>query len=171
MAIGILIVILAAALTQPLIEFAIVLNERVALDSAIMNSCRAARNNALAAAYYYRSDRIVGDLNAYIEEAEFRRYFAEALAETLEVSIIDSTANPIKFGGNRRWNSVVIWFGFDYDDDGDFEGHGAGSVTIEVETPYKFRTALLRTAADASGGTYNLGRRSEPMTFYVQVVN
>ena len=171
MMIGILIMILAAALTQPLLEFAVVLNERVALDSAIMNSCRAARNNALASVDYYSSDLIMGDLNAYIQGDEFRRFFAEAFSETLGVGIIDASVNPIRFGENARWNAATIWVGFDYDDSGGNDGYGVSSVTIEVEIQYRFRTRLLQIAAAASGGTYNLGQRGEPMTFYVQVVN
>jgi len=171
MIIGILAVFLVAALTQPLVEFAVVINESVALDSAIMNSCRAARNNALASVDYYYSDRIIGDLNASIEEDMFRRFFAEAFSETLGVSIIDASANPMRFGENERWNATTVWVDYDYDESGAFGSRGISSVTVEVETPYKFRTSLLQIAAVATGGTYNLGQRGAPMTFFVQIVN
>ena len=170
MMVGILIVMLMAALAQPLIEFSIVINESVALDAAVLNSCRAARNNALASADYYGSGQILGDLNACIEEDEFRRYFAEAFSETLGVGIVDSSANPMRFGENERWNNITIWVDFEYDDGG-FDGRGVSRATIEAETPYKFRTSLLRSASTLSGGTYNLGERGAPMTFIVQIVN
>ena len=170
MMIGILIVILMAALAQPLIEFSIVINECVALDAAVLNSCRAARNNALASAEYYGSEQILGDLNAYIDGDEFRRFFAEAFSETLGVGIIDASANPMRFGENDRWNKITVWVDFDYDD-GAFDSRGVSKATIEVETPYKFRTGLLRSASAVSGGTYNLGERGAPMTFIVQIIN
>ena len=171
MMIGILIAILIAAFSQPLIEFMFVINESVALDSAVRNSCRAARNNALASFEYYSSDLVMGDLNAYIEGEEFRRFFAEAFSETLGVGIIDASSNPMKFEENERWNKITVWVDYDYGDSGEFEGRGVSKATIEVETPYKFRTSLLQIAAEVSAGTYNLGERGAPVTFFVQIVN
>ena len=160
--------ILAAAFIQPLIEVSNVLKEKVTLGAAIMNSCRAARNNALTSVNYYSSDRNMGDLNAFIDEGEFRRFFAEAFSETLGVGIIDSAANPMEFGASERWGAITVDVRLDYDESGDFENRGRSTATVEVETPYVFRTSLLQKASASSEVAYNI---TETRVFSVQIIN
>lgn len=172
MIIGIFVVVLAAAFAQPLIEFSNMLKEKVTLGAAILNSCRAARNNALASVDYYDSGLNMGDMNAYIKEDAFRYFFAEAFSETLGVAIIDSSANPMRFGGSERWNEITVRVDLEYDDTSDlglgFSGRGMSRATVTLETPYVFRTSLLQQAATASGEAYNI---DETRVFVVQIVN
>lgn len=171
MIIGILVVILIAAFIQPLMEFSNVLKEKVTLGAAILNSCRAARNNALASVDYYDSFRNIGDLNAYIEEDEFRRFFAEAFSQTLRVDVIDNSVNPMRFRGNEYWNEITVWVDFEYDTaehKSDFSGRSISKATVEAETPYLFRTALLQAAASASRVEYKI---EEKAFFLVQIIN
>ena len=168
MFIGVFVVILAAAFIQPLIEVSNALKEKVTLGAAILNSCRAARNNALVSVSYYDSDRNMGDLNAYISEAEFRRFFAEAFSETLGVGVIDPGADPMRFEANNRWNAITVEVQLEYDGSGDFENRGKSIVTVAAVTPYVFRTSLLQEASDASRVVYNI---TETRVFTVQVIN
>jgi len=169
MVIGIFVLFLAVAFLQPLIEVSNVLKEKVTLGAAILNSCRAARNNALASVDYddYH-DMNMGDLNAFIEEDEFRRFFAEAFSETLGVDILDLGAGPIRFRANERWNEITVSVYLGYDDSGGFENRGMGEATVELETPYLFRTSLLQMAAASSGLAYSL---NETRSFSVQIIN
>ena len=168
MVIGILVALLASAFIQPLIEVSNVLKEKVALGAAILNSCRAARNNALASVNYYDSDRNMGDLNAYIDIVEFRRFFAEAFSETLGVGVIDSTVNPMRFGASARWDEITVDISLDYEDSGDFENRGVSGAVVAAETRYLFRTGLLQRAASASGASHSI---HETRTFSVQIIN
>jgi len=169
MAIGIFVVILVMSFMQPLLEVSNLLKEKVTLGAAILNSCRAARNNAIASVDYYGSEWNMGDMNAYIDEEEFRRFFAEAFAETLHLDdSVDATVNPMIFRANERWNEITVWVWLDYEDSGDFENRGITRATVEVETPYLFQTSLLQRAAAASSVVYDI---REETVFLVQIIN
>ena len=178
--IGIFVTVLTLMLLQPLLEIANVLKEKVTLGTAILNSCRAARNNAIASFddYFdgYSGDHKIGDLNAYIDEDMFREFFTEAFAETLRLNKTYSSGGEIRFDStDGRWGRITVFLSWDYDDtntfDYDFTGRMMNSVTIRIETPYVFRTGLLQTvvgAAGYAGGSYNI---TETRTFIVQIIN
>ena len=172
MAVGILIVVLIAAFIQPLIEIANVLKEKVTLGAAILNSCRAARNSALASGDYYSGGENMGDLNAFLDEDRFRSFFAEAFSETLGVDIVGMSANTIHFAANARWDSIDVRIDLEYDDASNFglafSGRGVSRATIQANSPYVFRTGILRSMADASGGGYRI---EEKKVFLVQMIN
>ena len=172
MALGILIVVFIAAFIQPLIEIANVLKDKVTLGAAILNSCRAARNNALASLDYYNGGGNMGDLNASIDEDGFRSFFAESFSETLGVDIINASTNPMRFGENARWGEISVRIDLAYNDASDFSfvfsGRGMSRITVRLETPYVFRTGLLQSMAGASEGCYNI---EETRVFFVQMIN
>ena len=173
MVVGILVVFLVAAFTQPLIEFSNILKDKVMLNAAIRNSCRAARNNALASTDYSDSSGPnMGDMNACIKENDFRRFFAEAFSATLGIEVVDSKVNPMKFKAGKYWNEITVRIDLEYDDisdyDFNFSGRGASMVTVELKTPYLFWTKLLKSAVKASDKVYSI---NETTVFLVQIMN
>ena len=176
MAIGIFVSFLIIALLQPLIEASNLMKDKVVLGSAILNSCRAARNNALSTVDYYVYDGeelIIGNLSAFLEEKEFCAFFAEAFCETLGVDLIGPSENPMIFDGNGLWNKITVDIELEFDkgaypDTEQFENRGVGKVIVNVETPYLFRTSLLKTFVEITGGEYTI---KETRVFLVQIIN
>ena len=174
MVIGIFLVFIMLALAQPFVEFSSLLTDKVTLDAAVLNSSRAARNDALQARYI-ESMSYLGDLDANIIESLFRESFAEAFSKTLGVNLIESKVNRMVFSGNDRWNEITIDLTIDFEES-DLHGHTVidrAIVGIEVDTAYVYRTSLLAMMAAATGDTHrvNIGARSEPFVFTVQIVN
>ena len=176
-AIGIFIAVLLLTFLQPLIEMANVMKEKVTLGAAILNSCRAARNNALESydGYFddYAGDHKMGDLDAFIEEDMFREFFAEAFGQTLNLGVTYSSGGKISFESiDGRWGEMTVEVDLEYDDadvfDFDFSGRRMSSATVRVETPYVFRTVPLKTMASITGGVYRI---TETRKFIVQMIN
>ena len=158
----ILIVILAAAIIQPLIETANVLKESLTLDAAIESSCRAAENNSLI----YEE---LGRQNAGIDKNAFREGFSEAFEDTLSLTRLDSRDNLISFTSpSKRWNQIDVKIDIvPVIIDGQMDPQSS-KVTVNIDTPYAFRTALLKAAVGEK--TENFRIRLE-RTFIIQVTN
>lgn len=171
MMISILTALLIMAFAQPLLEYSNVLKEKVTLGAAILNSCRSARNNSIVSVDYFDSDMTIGDMNAYIDEDEFRHFFAEAFSDTLRVDVIDEKSNPMRFRANKFWNEITV--NVDIENDISdyhprFSGRSMSKVTVEVRTLYLFRTGLLQAAANTSRVEYPIAGKK---VFLVQIIN
>ena len=163
-AIAILIVMLSAVFTQPLIETANILKEKIILDSAILNSCRSARNNSLI---YGR----LSDLDGAIDEDYFKEQFSVAFSDTLALTPLDLTGSVLRFTSpSLRWNRIDVTIDIKpyAEEDLDFEGRGMSIATVRVETPYIFRTSLLKSAVGLSNRDFMI---TEKRTFVVQIIN
>ncbi|MDR0570232.1 MAG: hypothetical protein LBG71_03295 [Clostridiales Family XIII bacterium] len=139
--IALLLVIIAVAFTQPLVETLNVVKEKVTLDAALKNACRAARHNAL-------SEARLGDLDAKVEEDGFTEHLKKAFAETLDLVPTVSAGGQLRFTSPRgRWNEISLSVTQIHDESDAFDERGVTKTMLELETPYVFRTALLKKAA------------------------
>ena len=171
--IGTFIAILILIFLQPLLETFNVLTQKVELGAAILNSCRAARNNALMDAYDGYGEQNIGDLDAHIDPDAFTRFFAQAFEQTLNLTTVSISDDQIRFESNDgHWNEITIFISWEYDDTYsfgyDFIGRGMSRATLEVETPYVLRTNILRAAVGGAGFVFNI---TETRTFIVQIIN
>ncbi|GHU50708.1 hypothetical protein AGMMS49975_02280 [Clostridia bacterium] len=147
------------AFLQPLIETANLLTEKVRLDSALLNSCRAARYNSLV-------DERMRDLNAEIEEDIFKEYFAEAFSQTLKLNILSPESGKMAFSSSHGGRYEKITVALSISPSEDFGGRSVAVAELDLSTPYVFQTALLRRVA--SGSAYQINERR---LFKIQVVN
>ena len=173
--IGTFIAIFMLTVSQPLLEVFNVLTEKVELGAAILNSCRAARNNALMHSYYDTGNesKSIGDLNSTIDKDKFWEFFVEALSETLGLD--EPTTGSNRFGGDGRWNWIEVdidWIDdttygdrTDYDE---LDGRTISTALVTLETPYKFKTGLLSRLFTGDSHGYNI---TEERTFIVHIVN
>ncbi|MCL2048459.1 MAG: hypothetical protein FWG87_07000 [Defluviitaleaceae bacterium] len=162
-AVAILVIVLLVAILQPLIETSNVLKEKVTLGAAILNSCRAARSNAL-------NDEDMRDLNAYINETMFKQYFAEAFCETLELDLISPIgAGDLVFSSpSGRWGVITVSLQLDSPSDLYFSGREVIKADISLSTPYVFRMSLLRETAGLLPSAFMI---TETRGFEVQIIN
>ena len=159
-AVLILVVLLLSAAIQPIGEFSNVLKEKIVLSSAMMNSCRAARDNTLNI-WHMRN------LDTVINEDEFIREFSRAFAKSLNLSAVSKGDNVLEFTSNDgRFNKITVAFNMDrmtYEElsddslgDMDYYDRPMTLVTARLETPYLFRTFWLRQANGISNDHYKL---------------
>ena len=175
----VLIAVLLTAAIQPLGELANILKEKVVLNAALMNSGRAAHNNALNIWHMM-------NLEARVNENDFIELFSEAFSRSLNLShnFIRSANvnNTVVFTSNdedERFNPITVEFSFEHNirysdiDDIDFgdtvyHDRPVTVVTVRMETPYLFRTFLLRQANGVSNDDYLI---TETRKFLLQVIN
>ena len=159
-AVLVLIVVLLSAAIQPVGEFVNILREKVVLNSALMNACRAARDNSLNIWYMM-------NLDAHVNEDEFVSEFSRAFAKSLNLAAINRVGNELEFISNDgRFNVISITFDMEYttyeelDDDSlgvtDNHDRPVTLVTARMETPYKFRTYWMKQANGVSNDRYRL---------------
>jgi hypothetical protein len=162
-AVSLLVILLLIAFLQPLIEMSNVLKEKVTLSAAILNSCRAARNNALV-------DEEMRDLNAQISEELFKQYFAEAFCETLELNMISPSGSPgdmVFSSSSGRWNNISVSLSFSQHTFS--SGREGTRMELELSTPYVFRMSILRELAGLLPD--NNFEIIEVRSFDVQIIN
>ena len=167
-ALSILITMLTAAFLQPLIETANVLKEKIALETAVLNSCRAAKNNSLLEVV---SDDNYGisDLDAYISVERFKAHFARAFADTLNLDETIYSSHMSFTSPSNRWNQINVWVSLDdYDSGGRFEGRSVSKIIVRLETNYVFRTNLLQAAVGDGGNSYKI---TIERPILVQIIN
>ena len=105
----ILITLLLTAAIQPVGELANILKEKVVLNAALLNSCRAARNNAVSIWHMM-------NLEAYINQADFIQLYSDAFSESLDLdhdyNRSTNTDNRVKFTSNNgRFNDELDLYG------------------------------------------------------------
>jgi len=171
-----LVAILLSAAIQPIGEFANILREKVVLNAALINSGRAARNNAISIWHMM-------NFEAYINEADYIQLFSDALSESLDLSHDynrnTNTDNRVTYASNNdRFNDITIHFAFQNTtysglNDADigitnYHDRPVTLVTVTMETPYLFRTFWLRSLNGISNDDYLL---MDTRKFLVQIVN
>ncbi|WP_026478107.1 hypothetical protein [Alkaliphilus transvaalensis] len=135
-AIVILFVVLVGVLTEPLMEIAHVITEKVTLSSALINSSRAAKDRSLD---YYG----VRDIDAVIEQGRFVAYFAEAFEDALNVRLTNNQNNrtltfvPL----DDRRNTIQVTLDFVVSDN--YFNQKQTRVEARLESFYKYKTAYL----------------------------
>ena len=145
-AFGLFIVVLSMVMSQPWIEMYNMVKDKITLDAAILSACRVAARHALDEDYY-NTDVNFGDLNANVDEDEFKYYFADAFEKTLNVDRSASSSGEITFTPrDRHWKDIKIMLDFHYND-GAFTGRKVTKVIIKLETKYSFRTPLMSSIA------------------------
>jgi len=167
----VLVAVIVSAFVPMIGEFINVLRERVVLDAALVNSARAANNNAMNIWHMMM-------LDAVVNEDDFIRFFSESFSDSLGLSYNNAAiGNPMVFTSDSgRFNDITVSFAFDFNfvpSGGDVfalahDDRSVTLVTLEMETPYLFRTFWLRTVNGASNDNFLL-RATRP--FIVQVVN
>jgi len=162
MIIGIFTAIMLLIFLQPITEFANILKEKVTLDAAVLNACRAARNNALLA-----TD--MRDLNAGIDGELFIAYFSIAFMETLNLESLYSSGGEHRFKSlDSRWNPIIVRIDHERNNSDDINGRMVSKAVIQVETTYIFRTSLFKMVYDVSGNNLSL---IETRQFIIQIIN
>ena len=175
-AVLVLATLLLTVAIQPIGELANILKEKVVLNSALLNSCRAAQNNAINTWYLM-------NLDAYINEGDFMQLFSDAFSQSLNLThnydrntTID---NRVTFTSNDgRFNPIIMEFDlrnttFDELGDEDLSITGVHNrpvtlVTVTMETPYLFRTYWLRQANGALNDDYLI---TDARRFLIQIIN
>ena len=165
-AVIILVVFLLNGIIQPLIETSNVLKEKIALGAAILSSCRAARNNALM-------DDYMRDLNANIDEAAFKQYFAEAFCQTLELDLISPAGggDMVFSSSSGRFEPITVSLTLNAPTDLYFTEREVITAQIALSTPYVFRTSLLKQAFSAMPPASHRFLVTETRVFEVQIIN
>jgi len=167
--IWIFVSILVIALLQPLIESFNVFTEKITISAAMLNSARAARNNAVL------YDEL-SELNSRIDYEDFMKEFARAFGHTLDIGIIGVIGDTIEFAGNDRWGPISITMTFEYYEivsanpefGAHLEGRYMSRVTMKLEMPYIFKTGLLRTLFTEDPSDFIV---TDTRMFLIQVVN
>ena len=132
----ILMTIVVMIIIQPIMEVAEVCREQVMISSATSNAFRAARDRSLI----YENQR---ELDAVAEIDDFMDYFAEAFADTLNLSIGTMSYGNIEF---YSYNDLYDDFTVEIDlyEETDFGGDVITTVEINVSTNYKFKNKILK---------------------------
>jgi len=164
--------IIIIMIMQPMIEIYSLMTHKVELGAAILNSCRAARNNAVMD-YYFEGGGNAADLEAYIDDVKIMEFFADAFSKTLGVDNpqIDLSGNTVRFDGNQRWNWIKVVIEWDDEEDGNhLDGRIISRATVELKTPYMFKTGLLKRLIGQDGDNHGY-HITELRLFDVQIVN
>jgi len=175
-AVLILVALLLTVAIQQLGEVANILKEKVVLNAALMNSCRAAHKNSLNIWYMM-------NLEAYVNENDFIQLFSDTFSESLNLTHHfdknTNTTNQVVFTSkNSRFNDITVEFEFEnttyneleYYDLGvtDYHDRPVTVVTLKMQTPYLFRSYWLGWANDVSKEHYLLTYNRK---FLVQIIN
>ncbi|WP_223068042.1 hypothetical protein [Paenibacillus caui] len=143
-AIGILVIILASILIEPLVELLNLGRENIVLGTAITNSARSAKDRSLE----YDAQR---NLNAQVDEETFADYFSEAFEEAMNVTRTNSgeSDTSLEFRSNDgKYNDITVTLDFQEEENRDTE-QIVSTVTMEAESNYKFKTKYMKLAEDA----------------------
>ncbi len=136
----ILMTIVAMIIIQPLMEVAEVCREQIMISSATSNAFRAARDRSLM----YENQR---ELDAIASLNDFSDYFAEAFADTLDLSIGTISYGSIEFNSyNDLYDDFIVEI--DLYEETDFGGETITTAEINVSTNYKFKNKLLKVITD-----------------------
>jgi len=160
----ILAALILSAAIQITGEFANILKEKLVLNAALVNSCRAAHNNSLDIWYMM-------NLDAHVGEDDFIQLFSDEFAKSLDLTHnFDKSANTdnrVVFVSNAgRFNAITV--SFEYSDAADSHGRPVTRVTVNLRTPYMFRTYWLSLVNGVSNDDYLLTDNRE---FIVQIIN
>lgn len=144
-AIGILVVLVASILLEPLAEVVNVAREKVILNSALYNACRAAEDQS-------REYTLMRDLDSKVDEERFREYFAEAFESALNVELESSSSgDTLIFRPNNpdQYSDFEVNLNFDQKEDDQGTGRIITAVTVTAKSTYKFKTKYLKLVSDA----------------------
>jgi len=163
-AVLILAALILSAVIQITGEFANILKEKLALNAALVNSCRAAHSNSLSIWHMMNMD-------AHVGADDFMRLFSDAFASSLDLSHnfnkSANTDNRVVFVSNAgRFNEITV--AFEYSDAADNHGRPVTLVCVSLQTPYMFRTYWLSLVNGVSNDDYLLTDKRE---FIVQIIN
>ncbi|MEC0329559.1 hypothetical protein P4H42_07980 [Paenibacillus macerans] len=143
-AIGVLVVILASILLEPLVELLNLGRENIILGTALSNSARSARDRSLE----YEFQR---NLDAKVNEDKFAEYFSDAFEAAMNVTRKNPGASntELEFRSNDgKYNDFTVKLDFDEKTDPERE-QVVTKVTLEAVSDYKFKTKYLKLAAAA----------------------
>lgn len=145
MAIGILVVILAMVLLQPIGEFMNMTREKIQIGSALTNAARSAKDRSLE--YDFQIN-----LDAQVNESKFTRFFGESFEDAMDFTWtnkgLDTTL--LKFTSNDgRYNEFTVELEYEEKVDESTE-QIISIVHMTAETDYKFKTKYLKLAEEAS---------------------
>ncbi|MFB9324445.1 hypothetical protein ACFFSY_00630 [Paenibacillus aurantiacus] len=143
MAIGILLVILASILIEPLAELANVFRERLTVSTAVNNAVRAAKDRSL-------EYELLRGLDAKIDESRFKAYFEIAFEDAMNMTRTGSDGDAMIFrSDDGKYNDFRVALAFDAKEDL-ASGQTVTEVDVTVESDYKFKTKYLKLAEDAN---------------------
>lgn len=142
---AILAVLLASILIEPLVEMANVFREKLQLNAAVTNACRAAKDRAL------EYEQLRG-LDAKVNPERFKRYFAEAFGDALNLTQKSDTGDEVTFtSDDGQFNDFTVTFDFSDETDSGTEQE-ISTVQVEAEANYKYKTKYLKMAEEAIAG-------------------
>ena len=151
LAAGILLLIVASVLLQPLVEQVNITREKIVLRAALANAGRAAKHESVMDIHLRNRDAVV-------DEGRFRQSFAEAFEKALNLSLKNNAGNgnALTFSSNDgRYNDINVTLQFETEED-DRTGQTISRVRMKAETDFPFRTRYMQLAANARGTRYTL---------------
>jgi hypothetical protein len=151
---AIVIVIFVSFLVGPMAEILNVTREKIALNSALSNAIRAAKDRSLT----LEKQR---ELDATIEPSLFTQYFSEAFATAMNFTVesISIDYETVEFKPNDdQYNDFTVTLKFDTKPATSIEDTPTNKittdyivtvVTVKAEADYKFKTKYLQIANDS----------------------
>lgn len=161
-AIGILVIVIASILLQPLLELSNVFREKLAVNTALSNAYRAAKDRSL-------NVEELGNLNALTDETRFKDYFAEAFEDAMNLTLDNKSGDTLTFKSNSsQYNGFKVTVDFENKLDSP-TGQQVTIIELEAVSEYKFKTKYLKLAEDSNPdvGFQIIGKRE----FTVSVKN
>lgn len=141
-AIGLLLIILASILIEPLVEISLVMKDKIALGTSLSNAARSAKDRSLQ----YEAMR---GLDAKVDPERFKDYFSEAFGAAMNASLDSRSGDTLRFRSNNgKWNDIVVTLDIAENEDPSTE-RTVTKVEVSAESDYRFKTKYLRAASGA----------------------
>ncbi|AWB43139.1 hypothetical protein DCC85_02085 [Paenibacillus sp. CAA11] len=150
-AIGLLIVVFASLLIEPLVEVINAMRERIVLNTSVNNAFRSARDRSLEYS-------LMRNLDASVDREKFVDYFSDAFESAMDLTRTGGDDHQLTFTPNNpdKYNEFVVTLTFEVTEGSvtDPEIRQKEEVTVDVESAYKFKTKYLKLA-EAAGKDVN----------------
>lgn len=144
-AIGVLVVVLATVLLQPIGEFMNLTREKISIGTALTNAARSAKDRSLE--YDFQIN-----LDAQVNEERFYRFFGESFEDALDLTWTNKGMDSrlLKFtSDDGRYGEFTVELEVEEKVDDSTE-QIISIVHMTAETNYKFKTKYLQLAEAAS---------------------
>lgn len=136
------ILVFLSFLIIPMIEILNVTREKIALNTALTNAIRVAKDRSLS----FEKQR---KLDAEIEQNKFVQYFSEAFGTAMKITAKPISGNVLEFtSNNAQYNDFTVTLYFDIYNDSTTEAL-VTKVEVKAEADYKFKTKYLQMTNDA----------------------
>ncbi|TCK90647.1 hypothetical protein EDC19_2416 [Natranaerovirga hydrolytica] len=148
-AIGLLTVILAVIIIEPLVEVANVMREKITISSAISNALKAANNRSLEITS-------LRDRDVTLDESLYVEYFAEAFEDALNLSHLETKDNHLLFRSNDgQYNDFAVTINIQTQSELETD-QLITKINIRAVSEYNFKTKRLKMLGGSIHNSYEL---------------